>query len=94
MKTYDIDCFVVECPDDGGMHNIQVGLFSTKSVADEYAKAKSKNWPHSVKKYNKSFVVFDTLEDVEEYSNEKLVESALAKLTAAEKKALMKSLGA
>ena len=42
MKTYDIDCYVVECPDGGGMYNIRVGLFSTKEVADEYAKLKEK----------------------------------------------------
>jgi threonine synthase len=88
MKTYDIDCYVVECPDGGGMYNIRVGLFSTKVVADEYAKLKGKSWPHSVKEYKESFIVFDTIQDVETYSKEKLVKSALAKLTAAEKKAL------
>ena len=90
MQQFNITAYEVTCPDGGGMHDQHVAYFSTKYVAEEYAKARTKasKWPHSVYPFQKSYTVLDTPEELEASREIRAREAALAKLTDAEKKIL------
>lgn len=61
-----------------------IGNFTSELVADQVV-AKSKGYRSS---YRKVFTVFDTVEDYENNTREKIRERALAKLTFEERNAL------
>ncbi len=94
MKKYSV-CFTaweVTQPDYGGIKNEHLAYFSTESEASKYKTIKEKQikWPCNIHRIvvDKSWIVCDTVEDLEQLSLEKRKEAALAKLTEEERKLL------
>lgn len=84
MKKYEIDCFqVTEYFDRDSTH---IAYTSTRQLAEKIAD-KQKNY-RTVSTFKKTFVVYETMQDVEDYSLAKLKNSGLAKLTPEERQAL------
>ena len=86
MKQHIIECWEVYTSYDRVVNH--VAYFGTEYLAAKYIEnSKNKNYMnrHKVKKM---YVIFDSLEEVEEYSKENLRRSGLAKLTDLEKQAL------
>lgn len=77
-----IECFAIEVWDGGDRHNFAFHL-ATWALVDEYMKTNIHDNARPV-----TLVVFETLDELVANSNEKLRKSALAKLSAMEKKAL------
>jgi hypothetical protein len=86
MEQCNIDCWeVYESYDRDSTH---VAYFATETLANQYISGhKNKNY-FGKNRYKKTFLIFDSLVEVEEYSKATLRKSALAKLTDLEKDAL------
>lgn len=87
MRIYEIECFELTQPDGGGMREEHIAYVSTEEVAKKWVSEK-KGWPRNYHSYSKLIVVFDSLKEMEEQSDENVRVEALAKLTAREKKVL------
>jgi hypothetical protein len=86
MKQLIIDGYEVRESDGGGMSSNLVAYVSSLSLANELVD-KNKGWRHH-NPIKKIITVFDTMQEIEENSKKALRESALAKLSDAEKDAL------
>jgi len=86
MKQVHIDCFeVYESYDRDSTH---VAYFDTETLANTFiSNHKNKNY-FGKTRIRKNFVIFESMQDVIEYSRESLRKSGLAKLTDLEKVAL------
>jgi hypothetical protein len=86
MIKYSIDCWeVYESYDRDSTH---VAYFATESLANQFISGhKNKNY-FGKNRNRRNIVIFESLEEVVEYSKENLRKSALAKLTDLEKEAL------
>jgi hypothetical protein len=86
MINHSIDCWeVYESYDRDSTH---VGYFTTESLANSFISShKNKNY-FGKTRVRKNFVIFESMQDVIEYSQENLRKSGLAKLTDLEKIAL------
>jgi hypothetical protein len=86
MIQNTIDCWeVYESYDRDSNH---VGYFTTEVLANQFINShKNKNY-FGKTRIRKNFVIFESMQDVIEYSQENLRKSGLAKLTDLEKAAL------
>lgn len=86
MEQCNIDCWeVYESYDRDITH---VAYFATETLANQFINGhKNKNY-FSKNRFKKTFVIFDSLEEIEQYSRASLRKSALAKLTDLERDAL------
>lgn len=91
MKNYSVSftAWEVTQPDDGGMRNEHLAYFSSRIEADKYV-AQAKGWPRHMNQItiNKSWTVFDSVNELNELKLENLKERALAKLTEEERELL------
>lgn len=86
MINHKIDCWEVYTSYDRDTSH--VAYFSNESLAISYMnKSKNKNYMGR-QRVRKNFVIFEDIEEVEQYSREALRKSALAKLSDLEKEAL------
>ena len=86
MKRHEIDCWEVYTSYDRDVSH--VAYFSSEYLASDYiSKAKDKVYMGK-QRVRKVFVIFDSLDEVTQYSRENLRKSALAKLSPAEIDAL------
>lgn len=84
MKIVEIDCFeVIGSYERDSQH---IAYTSTKELAQEIVK-KSKNY-REMQTIKKTFIIFETSDDVTNYSKEKLRKSGIAKLSVVERLAL------
>jgi hypothetical protein len=86
MKQFEMDCYEVVEADGGGMHDLHICFVGSSNLAETLV-ARSKGYRRYVK-HNKTYTVFDTLEEVDANSKANLRKSGLAKLTNLEKEAL------
>lgn len=86
MINYNIDCWeVYESYDRDTTH---VAYFATEHLAGQFISThKNKNY-FSKTRHRRNIKIFESLEEVVEYSKENLRKSGLAKLTDLEKEAL------
>ena len=73
--------------DDGYGPTKVIGRFSNHDIANRYAKGRG-NYNHDAKVTEVEVIICDNFKEIEEMENRKLRESALKKLTDAERKAL------
>ena len=86
MKQIQIECWeVYESYDRDSTH---VAFFATETLANQFISGhKNKNY-FGKNRFKRTFLIFDSLEEIEQYSKATLRKSALAKLTDLEKEAL------
>jgi len=87
MKTFEIDCFELTQPDGCGMYEEHVAYVATEKIAKEWQGDKQ-GWPRNYRKYKKTIVVFESIDEMSENSIKELKKLALAKLSPAEKELL------
>ena len=86
MKTFEIDCFEVRESDGDGRSDSHVCFCATAKLAEVIVNY-SKGWRHSAK-YTKLITVFDTEDEYNANTKSALRNSAIAKLSKAEREAL------
>lgn len=84
MIKYEIDCFEVKESFDRDSNHI--AYTTTQKLAEQIA-YKQKNY-RSVSAFKKTFIIYESMQDVEDYSLANLRKTGLAKLTSEERKAL------
>lgn len=87
MKKIEIDCWEVTTPDGGGIHSEHVAYTSTEAVALSLV-GESKGWPRYANKFQKTFLIVESVEDYEAMLTEKKRQRALSKLSEEDKIAL------
>ena len=84
--------YEVTTPDGGGMTSIHVAYFADKAVASKFAieKSTSSQWPYNVSEVviDKTWVVLDSIDELNVMENMQKIQAALSKLTESEKKLL------
>lgn len=71
MKTISETYYKVTQPDDGGMYDVCIGMFTTEVEAKKYIETLSKGWPSRVKKEELSLTIYDTTEELTQLKTEK-----------------------
>lgn len=86
MKQHSIDCWEVYTSYDRDVSH--VAYFATEFLASEFIiKDKNRNYMNKTR-HRKNYVIFESLDEVAQYSREALRKSALSKLTDLEIEAL------
>ena len=89
MIEYNIEYWVVEEPDGGGMRSVPIAKFMHESDAILMVKANKSNWPRSHRKETVKFRAFENyVEYLDSTNKEKIKNAALAKLSTVEREAL------
>ena len=92
MKTYSVKFTAWEVlqPDGAGINDEHLAYFSTSAEAEKYKEQFKDHWPRRVRKVtiNKSWIVCDDVEEVDQLKLENKRATALAKLTEDERKLL------
>ena len=86
MKQHIIDCWEVYTSYDRDVSH--VAYFDSESLAIAYKTRNKDSNYMGIQRVKKTFVIFESLDDADQYSRESLRKGALAKLTALEIEAL------
>ena len=92
MKTHSVNFTAWEVlqPDGAGITDEHLAYFSTSAEAEKYKEQFKDQWPRRVRKVtiNKSWIVCDDVEEIDQLKLENKRATALAKLTEDERKLL------
>lgn len=92
MKKYSVNFTAWEVlqPDGAGIGDEHLAYFSTSAEAEKFKQQYNDHWPRRVKKVviNKSWIVCDTVEELDQLKLENKKAAALDKLTDEERKLL------
>lgn len=88
MKTVRVKCFELRDSDEDGREDWVVGYTTSLAVASSW-KQKS-NW-HSVTNLDKTYLITESLDDVEDLTKHQTLERAKSKLSKEELEALKES---
>lgn len=84
MKRIEVKCWEVTSPDGGGIHSEHVAYTSTEAVALSLVN-ESKGWPRYANKFEKTFLIVESVEDYKNLITEKKRQRALDKLSEEDK---------
>lgn len=81
MKTIEIDCWEVTEADGDGIRSNHVAFFSDELVAKKFVSSKKDRWLETPRRFRKTFVIMDSLDDLEQVKKTAAIAAAKAKLT-------------
>jgi hypothetical protein len=82
MKNIEIDCWEVTEPDGGGISSNHVAYFSDKNVAYQFIADKKTHWiDKEPRRFQKTFVILDSISELQILAKRSAIAAAKAKLT-------------